>query len=370
MSYFGTRNWYLPSEVAIVGTEDGTTVDIVPTQDVDAEKPADRIFSITLDRNEVYQFSTRYDFTGTYVKASAPVAVMSGVVCADVPDADQRVGWCDHLSEMMVPLSGWGKSYLTVPLASRLNGDVVRVLASENNTEVRVNGIVVDTLNRGEYYEGVIENRAHISATEPVMVSQYATGQGFDNVGADPFMAVIPPNEQFLSDYSFTTPATGFVRNYINVTIPSGSALDSLTLDGAPVDPALFSEIGFSGYVGAQIPVTVGSHRIAAAEPFGLLVYGFNSYDSYGYPGGMALADINTTTDPFAPNISEFKHIGYTFRGGVTDSEDVNANNILDAGEDLNGNGIIDGRTEDVNGNGVLDAGEDLNGNGLSLIHI
>ncbi len=68
-------------------------------------------------------------------------------------------------------------------------------------------------------------------------------------------------------------------------------------------------------------------------------------------------------------------------RNGRLDlSEDKNGNGVLDAGEDSNGNGVLDltedtngnGRldfgedaNEDKNGNGKLDAGEDLNGDGF-----
>ena len=45
-------------------------------------------------------------------------------------------------------------------------------------------------------------------------------------------------------------------------------------------------------------------------------------------------------------------------------TEDKNGNGILDPGEDINGDMILQGRTEDLNGNLVLDAGEDKNGNG------
>lgn len=59
-------------------------------------------------------------------------------------------------------------------------------------------------------------------------------------------------------------------------------------------------------------------------------------------------------------------------------TEDVNGNGVLDAGEDYNDNGKIDTEgvldawygngqldTEDINFNGILDAGEDLNGNNI-----
>lgn len=358
LGYFGHRSGLYPSEAAIVATVDNTTVEIIPSRDIESDKPAGQPFTVSLNRNEVYQFSSQDDLTGSYIRSTAPVAVMSGAVCSNVP----RGGlWCDHLSEMMIPLSAWGRSYLTVPLASK-ERDVVRILASENNTEVRINGSLITTLNRWEFHETVLTERAHIEASAPIMVSQYAIG----GVAGDPFMAILPANEQFLSSYIFSTPGTGFERyNYVNVVIPGGTAIASLQLDGVLVDPALFSPIGAGIYEGAQIPVTPGNHLIKADEPFGLMVYGFNLFDSYGYPGGMSLAANNPLEDPFAPNASPFKHIGFSFHGMATDSEDTNVNGILDAGEDLNGNGFIDRRTEDVNGNDILDAGEDLNGNGL-----
>ncbi len=48
--------------------------------------------------------------------------------------------------------------------------------------------------------------------------------------------------------------------------------------------------------------------------------------------------------------------------GRLDRSEDLNNNKVLDT-EDVNGNGVLD--TEDTNGNGVLDPTEDTNGNGL-----
>jgi hypothetical protein len=36
-----------------------------------------------------------------------------------------------------------------------------------------------------------------------------------------------------------------------------------------------------------------GVHRLQADQPVGLVVYGFDAYVSYGYPGGTDLALIN-----------------------------------------------------------------------------
>ena len=371
MSYDGLDQFQLPSQLAVVATADNTIVQITPTADVGGN-PADQPFSVVLDRFEVYQLNTNTeDLTGTTIRSSDPIAVMGGHVCADVPSilrspTGGRIGWCDHLSEMMTPLNTWGQSFAVIPLATRLNGSIVRVLAAENGTVVNTNGINSQpvTLDRGEFVETVLTDFTEISATGPVMVAQYSPGQAFDNVQSDPFMMLIPPNEQFLSSYSFATPEDSFDTHFVNVAIPT-LAIDSLLLDGSPVDSNLFSLIGGSGLSGAQLPVSEGSHTLSADQPFGIYIYGFNNFDSYGYPGGLALAETNPLGDSFSPNIGAFRQVGRTLLGTASDSEDVNANGILDAGEDINNNGLQDRRTEDVNGNGVLDASEDTNANGV-----
>src|SRR5262249_55882083 len=50
--------------------------------------------------------------------------------------------------------------------------------------------------------------------------------------------------------------------------------------------------IGQSGFFGAQVEVGTGAFNLSAPLPFGVTVYGFNTFDSYGYPGGLALASV------------------------------------------------------------------------------
>ena len=65
-----------------------------------------------------------------------------------------------------------------------------------------------------------------------------------------------------------------------------------MTLDGAAIPAASFTAIGTSGFVGAQVEVGLGSHRVSSGSPFGVTVYGFDQDDSYGYGGGFALAEV------------------------------------------------------------------------------
>ena len=51
-----------------------------------------------------------------------------------------------------------------------------------------------------------------------------------------------------------------------------------------------FQPIGPSPFSGAQISVGVGAHTLNSPLPFGIYMYGFNSYDNYGYIGGACMA--------------------------------------------------------------------------------
>jgi hypothetical protein len=213
--------------------------------------------------------------------------------CANIPAG---VFFCDHIVEQLPPTITWGKSFVTMPLATRLNGDTFRFLASTDDTEVSVNGVPVATLNRGQLHERIINGPAQITSSQPILVAQYSNSSTFDGVTSDPFMILIPPFEQFLGNYTVTTPATGFDTNFINIVTPN-SAVGAITLDGVPIPGASFVAIGSSGFSGTQVPVDLGSHNLAGPLPFGAFVYGFASFDSYGYPGGMSLAPVVAVTE-------------------------------------------------------------------------
>lgn len=189
-------------------------------------------------------------------------------------------------------MTTWGQTFVTTPLATRTGGDVFRILASENATEVKVDGTTVATLNGGQFYEASFGSSQYseITADKPVLVTQYMKGQQADGVNADPMMMLVMPTEQFLPSYIISTPGGAFNQassNYINVTAPA-TAVGSILLDGVAIPASSFTPIGSSGFSGAQINISPGTHRLQATERFGVAGYGFASFDSYGYPAGGA----------------------------------------------------------------------------------
>jgi hypothetical protein len=283
-------NFNQGSQFGIVAVQDATTVTITPSSPT-AARPAGDPFTVSMNAGQTYQLRTTFpgeDLSGTIVSSDKPVGVFGGHLCANVP---LGVPFCDHVVEQIPASDTWGESFVTMPLAQRLNGDTFRFLASTADTEVRINGTLVATLDRGEVHEQIVSGAADIEATKPILVAQYSNGTNFDGVTSDPFMMLIPPSEQFLADYTITTPAVVFQTNFVNVVAPT-AAVGSILLDGTAIPSASFTPIGSSGFSGAQVAIVPGSHRLTGSLPFGVFTYGFASFDSYGYPGGASFSPV------------------------------------------------------------------------------
>ena len=232
--------------------------------------------------------------------------MFGGNQCANIP---LGVGFCDHIVEQLPPTTAWGRRFVTAPLATRLNGDTFRILAAHDGTTVTLNGVAIGSIDRGEFIERIIDGAATIDADKPVLVAQYSNGTDFDRVTSDPFMMLVPPFEQFLASYVVTTPATGFETNFINVVAPT-AAIGSITLDGLPIPSSSFSPVGTSSFSAAQLPVELGAHALKGSQPFGVFVYGFDQFDSYGYPGGLAVASIASVDHLVLTPLSETVALG------------------------------------------------------------
>lgn len=271
------------SEFLIVAVEDNTRIDIVA--------PSGSKSTITLNKGDAHQFQSDVDYTGYYVNSSLyggkPFAVFSGNKCTKIPPSQVA---CDHIVEQLFPVRSWRRTFVTVPLRTR-DGDTYRILASRNNTEVKINGTTVTSLNAGQHYELILKGASIISSTYPICVAQYSNGQEYDAAVADPFMIILSPVDQTRHDITFHVfDFPNISNNYLNV-VAKTSCIGSLRLDGAVISSA-FTPVPFDpSYSFARISIADGSHRLVANEDcgFNAYVYGFGDYDSYGYSAGTSL---------------------------------------------------------------------------------
>lgn len=321
----------LLSQVAIIGTENGTRVTVTPSVRTQKGHAPGVPFDIKLNRGDVYQIISKYDpstnsdLTGSLIEADHPIAVFSGHNCAYVPDP--KVKACNLLIEQLPSLQSWGRQFFVGTLAGRSSA-VIRVLATNDSTHVFENNRLVAVLNAGEFYENKNQTQhTMITSDQPVLVAQYSKGfDNGDNVG-DPMMIVIAPTEQFLSAYRIATPVRGSWHHYVNLVVPTHT-LDSVRLDDVPVDKKLFLPFGLSRYSIGQIEVPFGTHVIRGPEPFGLYSYGFGyddaSYDAYGNGGGQSMDQVIFYPDTLPPQLDAKFNSGLGFISSIARDDRLN----------------------------------------------
>ena len=298
-----------PSDFQVVGTQDGTTVTITPTAST-ASRTAGVPYTVDLNQGQVYELigSPGADLTGTTIASSAPVSVLSGAQCANIPSGDYVA--CNYISEEVPPTDEWGTDFVTEPLATRTLGDTFRVLADTANTVVTLNGAAVATLGAGQFYQTQLTTASVIHTSEPVLVAQYSDSTAYDDASnADPSEMLVPPDEQFLNSYTVATAPDSRFTNYFNVEAPTNE-VGSVTLNGSPIPASDFSPIGTSGFSGAQLPVAGGTYTLSGPQAFGLSMYGFGVTDAYSMPGGYGAGAVANAASLTLSPPSQFLSVG------------------------------------------------------------
>ncbi|GEM_PF-1156767 len=274
---YDTYVYGLGTQIEVVGTEDETTVTIIPSVDAGTHL-AGIPYEVTLDKGQVYQLQTTtnyVDLTGTQIQSDRPVAVFSG---------NQRN---PYVVEQLLPVMNWGDHYITVPMAPASSGDAFRVLAAEDGTQVTVNGVAIAPLSAGQYYEWQGSAAQDINSNKPVLVAQYANGyQSNPWANVDATMVIVPPADSALTAYMISTPAYGFGSHFINFWTTAGT---TVLLDGEAIPVSEFTPVSNTRYVTASIRVDVGTHIVHGAAPVGVMLYGFSAPDLYAYVGGWNL---------------------------------------------------------------------------------
>ena len=275
------------SAFCAVATQDGTVITVF-------NHLTNSTTNYNLNQGQTYYFEASNngdDVTGSRIQSNFPVSVFG---CCKIVNVPSGCSAADHIIEQMFPYYSWGKNFVTVALAGRdASGDVFRIVAAEDATEISINGILVQTINTGDHYETTLSGYNSIVTTKAVILAQFAKGITCSgSITGDPLMMLIPPKEQFLTNYTICTVA-GFLANYVNVVAPD-YAISIIYEDGTLIPSTAFTQIGTTNFYGAQRAVAEGSHTYTSTVPFGVFAYGWASADSYGYPGGGSLSPVGT----------------------------------------------------------------------------
>ena len=294
----------LNARLSVIAVETGTTtITITPKNNIAASHNAGVAYTKTLTQGQVYSVESLAapgsEITGTLVTSDKKIAVFSGIACVNIVS-----GACDLIIEQMPPVTSWGKDFILPGSSNLVNKDKYRVLAHEDGTVVTLNGSN-QNLNAGDYYEFDSTGTSGLAvdlltSNKSVLVSQFIGGGNYSNTPlttpavtrtGDPAALLMVPTLQFLKQYTVATPATGFDVNSITVVVKK-SEKTTITLNGSTLSSSYFTDITSSDYAIGRIPVASGSYSLTSTSGFGVYTYGFNSADSYAYPGGYAIVDL------------------------------------------------------------------------------
>lgn len=282
------------SNLLIVATADDTKVEIIPSVDTFQGWRPGSTNIVTLNAGQTYQVKSRGDLTGTSVKS----IIEAGIVCKKIAvfsgNKSTNVSGCgetkDHLVEQMFPVSTWGDEFLYVPFQDRTSGDIVKILASVDETTVKVDGFPDIKLNAGQYhvFDSLYQVK-FIDSDKPIAVGQFSKSQGCDGVPSDPLMIMVSPLQQGIQQVTFNSMPLFNTLTYHMTVVARRDNLNNIVLDGVDITDR-FQVVGEAAY--ATIVFERGNHTIQSDAGVIPYVYAFGPGESFGYMAGSSLSRI------------------------------------------------------------------------------
>lgn len=357
---------YRPSQILIISAADSTFVTYTPTVDTEGgfvtkSIPKGTSFTMQLDRGqatlikskiniaESKNFST--DLSGTRIVSTKPIAVVSGHTKGAMmryPSILPISGSFsapahflrNNVHEAMLPVEMAGTKFITVPFLYTSNrvtgqgnpeigidddrGDVIRVIALEDNTVVKTmrqdgSGLLNKwNLRKGETrLETSVETATYWESTKPILMGQYGKSyakvlpppvrnngskdvddaQGHPTVEAGmPFLTTVPSMDRWISHGVVNTQEG--MDCFVNIVFRSRD-FDDIYFDGKKLREVFSQNVRTVRGTDLSVirhPIAQGSHFLASAEDsVRFMAWSYGSLDglnqgrAYGTPAGIDL---------------------------------------------------------------------------------
>ena len=291
------------SQFMILSVEDSTDVEVTPSQQSLLGTQASR-FLIRLNKGEtyLYQGDKDLDLTGSVIHARncMKIVVYAGSERTLVPSACQRTfggGGGVSLFEQCSPLNTLGTAFL-VNKSPIMEKEYLKILATQNNTNIYINGILMAVLNKGAIYEGYIFGPSFIKANKPILAAYFgvnicSTSQPNGGI----FMILKCPLEQaitfstIITEVSPPTISHQFCQIYVRT-----KDKDLTFMDGQNIGDKFKTFPSNPEYAYAQIEMFSGAHTLKNNNGFTADITGYADYNygsSYGYSAGSLLNKSN-----------------------------------------------------------------------------
>ncbi len=333
----------LPSETTITAAYDDTKVfftlggNALTTTNNGMTEGKTR--SYTLNKGDVVAISSvtsEGDVSGSYVRSTKPVAVVSGNQCANVPTI---IRWCDYIVEMQQPMHAWSTAYHVPSFATRQHTPYVKVYAKKPGTVVWMDNTQFGIIEKGKggseglgfIHKPVADGEPtpHVIWSEdPIYVEVFNRGQEADNITSDPFQMTMTPSDQYQKEIVFNTPGVAqlqFAKNWANIVYEldeNGVVPDDLEMAvvsggeftwsrvkdtyGSTPGYVFVKEINGKKYAmkSIELPDPAGVYKLRADKPIACYINGAQDYDTYGHPASIALRDLENVEDEDKPVVT------------------------------------------------------------------
>lgn len=289
--------------------------------------------NIELDKNMVYLieaegiFGRTIDISGSEITGNKEIAVISFHQRTGIP-SNFNTGE-DYLLEMFPSSEAWSKEYFTLEFDRNGGGDFFRIIASEDDTEIKIKNYDKSSLqllnefdfelDKGEFADNNpdqngISGFVHWKSNKPILVVQYSYSEEFDgSENHDPTMVYAISPDQLTKEVVTKTPLQNiFPNNKINLFVRDLNDdildLQSVEYNGKPI--YLIDE----GFLERKVPGTncyfttlevsnLQTTKITGDAPFGAVLYGSREFDSYAMLVGGNF-DVLNKVDTIPPAIS------------------------------------------------------------------
>ena len=263
--------------------------------------------TVRLTSDESFTLEDSVDLSGTAVRSNRPVAVFAGNNRVSIGSITAS----DTVVSQFAPVNTWGRRFIQVANPGDTAGGLLKILSRYDRTNIAISGnvggqplnqvsFIKDSASSGDVMEYPVVAGANLAiwSDKPVQVVYYSAGDRTSR----PVSLLIPPVEQYMSQYSFSkapstvgSPFTTYVLLSAETNAASGVLLDDVN-------------IGSRGWLEVQTPwrsdmvvkyetVSEGAHTLRhrrPGTPVGAAIYGVApSLCAYAYPAGMYLKDLD-----------------------------------------------------------------------------
>ncbi|MBQ2189502.1 MAG: PKD domain-containing protein, partial [Paludibacteraceae bacterium] len=165
---WNTNEGNMVTVTTILGTEDGTQVDITPSNKTFDNHAAGTTYTIDLNKGQTYYLISQKEqqLAGTHIKAKngRKIAIYTGSPLTRLPNG---VSARDALFEQPMPVEYWGTQFIVTRSLGK-NGNIIGITASNDGTEIRLDGYSQNIfIDKGETYYIVLQNAGKPQANKP-----------------------------------------------------------------------------------------------------------------------------------------------------------------------------------------------------------